>query len=147
MELEHFHCKTSLRVRSYEVDWQGIVHNTVYLLYCEIGRVEYLKTIGADLDLNKINSSHRVVLSRNEIDYLSPAHFDMEIDVYTRIPEIGNSSFIFEGLLINASTNAFIAKNRAVHVWLQKKTGLPIRVPDSFRLLVRNYEGERLKQR
>jgi acyl-CoA thioester hydrolase len=144
---ELFKCKTSLRVRTYEVDWQGIVHNTVYLLYCEIGRVEYLKTIGADLDLNKINSSHRVVLSRNEIDYKAPAQFDMEIDIFTRIPEIGNSSFVFEGLLFKASTDAIIAENRAFHVWLSRDTGLPSRVPDSFRTLVREYEGKHLTER
>ncbi|MBI4417163.1 MAG: hypothetical protein HY563_00195, partial [Ignavibacteriales bacterium] len=43
--------RTELTVRNYEVDWQGIVHNAVYLLYFEMGRVEYLKQIGATLDL------------------------------------------------------------------------------------------------
>ncbi len=144
MDKNKFNFKTSVRVRTYEVDWQGIVHNTIYMLYCEVGRVEYLKHIGAALDLNKVNSSNRVVLSRNEIDYKSPARFDMEIDVYTRIAEIGNTSFIFEGMLRDAATDTLIAKNRAFHVWLHPQNGKPIPVPEEFRRLVRSHEGANL---
>ncbi len=146
MEKQQFNFKTSLRVRTYEVDWQGIVHNTVYLLYCEVGRSEYLKQIGANLDLNKVNTSNRVVLSRNEIDYKSPARFDMEIDVYTRIAEIGNSSFIFEGMLRDAATDILIATNRAFHVWLSPTTGTPMEIPEEFRILVRKQEKGNLKE-
>jgi len=147
MDKRKFKFKTTVRVRSYEVDWQGIVHNTVYLLYCEIGRVEYLKHIGADLDLNKIDASHRVVLSRNEIDYKSPARFDTEIVVFTRIAEIGNSSFVFECMLRDAETDTLLATNRAYHVWLNRQTNLPMSVPDDFRLLVRKQEGKKVSEK
>jgi len=146
MEKQLFNFKTSVRVRSYEVDWQGIVHNTVYLLYCEIGRVEYLNHIGADLDLNRVNSTNRVVLSRNEIDYKSPARANMEIEVYTRIAEIGNSSFIFEGMLRNADTDVLIAENRAFHVWVNSSASHSIAVPEDFRTLVRKQEKGNLKE-
>jgi len=146
MKKQLFNFKTSVRVRTYEVDWQGIVHNTVYMLYCEVGRTEYLKHIGADLDLNKVNTSNRVVLSRNEINYLSPARFDMEIDVHTRIAEIGNSSFVFEGLLIDASTGTVLAENRAFHVWLHPETDKPMQVPEVFRKRVRSQEGSNVKE-
>jgi acyl-CoA thioester hydrolase len=146
MEKNHFKFKTSVRVRSYEVDWQGIVHNSVYMLYCEIGRVEYLKNIGADLDLNRRNSENRIVLSRNEIDYKSPAHFDMKIDIFTRIAEIGTTSFIFEGMLRDASTDRLIATNRAFHVWLDPRDLSPMEVPEEFRKLVRQQEGTNLME-
>ena len=61
--------------RSYEIDWQGIVHNAVYLHYFEVGRIEYLNTIGAKVDINTINLDSKVVLARNEIDYRNPARF------------------------------------------------------------------------
>ncbi len=147
MDKRRFNFKTKVRVRTYEVDWQGIVHNTVYLLYCEIGRVEYLKHIGADLDLNKINASHRVVLSRNEIDYKSSARFDTEIDVYTRIAEMGNSSFVFESMLRNAETDTLIVTNRAYHVWLNPQNGAPMTLPGHFRRQVRKQEGENVSEK
>lgn len=147
MDKQRFNFKTRVHVRTYEVDWQGIVHNTVYLLYCEVGRVEYLKFIGADLDLNKVNASHRVVLSRNEIDYKSPARFDAKIDVYTRIAEIGNSSFVFECMLRDVATDLLIVTNRAFHVWLHPENGVPMTVPGDFRKLVRKQEGANLLEK
>ncbi len=147
MNINQFRFRHRLRVRNYEVDWQGVVHNTIYLLYCEIGRVEYLRHIGAELDLNSINSVHRIVLSRNEIDYKNPARFDSELEICTRIPEIGNTSFIFEGLIIDVQTGDTVVENRAYHVWLDASIWTPVRVPEDFRKLVRNYEGSVLSER
>ncbi len=76
MDRLQFKHKTSIRVRNYEVDWQGIVHNANYLLYCEVGRIEYLRDLGAKVDMQSINGSSKVVLVRNEIDYKSSARFD-----------------------------------------------------------------------
>jgi len=45
-DLSLFQHTIPVQVRNYEVDWQGIVHNAVYLLYFEIGRVDYFKHIG-----------------------------------------------------------------------------------------------------
>ena len=131
-----------LRVRNYEVDWQGIVHNGNYLLYCEVGRVEYLKTIGATVDLNSINSDSRVVLVRNEVDYRAPARFDDELIVRTRIASIRRTSFTMEGILERKSTGEIVAENVAVHVWLDPATERPTPVPASFRALVKSYEGD-----
>ncbi|TLY28993.1 MAG: hypothetical protein E6K56_09025 [Ignavibacteria bacterium] len=76
MDRSKFKHKTEVRVRNYEVDWQGIVHNAVYLQYCELGRVDYLRRLGVKLDLTTIRHDARVVVARNEIDYKSPARFD-----------------------------------------------------------------------
>jgi acyl-CoA thioester hydrolase len=135
--------RTELTVRNYEVDWQGIVHNAVYLLYFEIGRVEYLKQIGATLDLNSVRGKNKVVLVRNEIEYLRSLSFDDVITVGTRISAIKNSSFLVEGLLLHKGTGSIAATNIAVHVWLDPIRNTPIPVPDSFRKLVQAYEGDR----
>lgn len=130
----------TLRVRNYEIDWQGIVHNGNYLLYCEVGRVEYLKHIGARVDLNTINGPSKVVLVRNEMNYKKPALFDEELTVLTRISFVRNTSFGMEGLLLNARGEV-VAENVAFHVWLDPATDRPARVPDDFRNLVRTFEG------
>ncbi|OGU18650.1 MAG: hypothetical protein A2059_01665 [Ignavibacteria bacterium GWA2_55_25] len=137
-----FKHSTQLRVRNYEVDWQGIVHNGNYLLYCEVGRVEYLRHIGAKVDLNSINSDSRVVLVRNEIDYLAPAMFDDLLIVSTRISFIKNSSFAMEGIVERESTGERIVENVAYHVWLDPETNKSKPVPDDMRRLVQSFEGE-----
>ena len=132
---------TELRVRNYEVDWQGIVHNAVYLLYFEVGRVEYLKQIGAALDLSGIRGHSKVVLVRNEIDYASSLAFDENLEVHTRISTIRNSSFLMEGMLVRKESGQAVSTNIAHHVWLDPGTNAPLRVPDTFRKLVQAYEG------
>lgn len=141
LDRQQFKHRTEIRVRNYEVDWQGIVHNGNYLLYCEVGRVEYLKHIGARIDLNSINSESRVVLIRNEIDYLAPALFDDLLIVSTRISFIKNSSFGMEGIIERAATGERIAENIAYHVWLDPVTNKSKSIPDDMRRLVQAFEG------
>ena len=138
---ELFRHVTNLQVRNYEVDWQGIVHNAVYLQYFEVGRVEYLKQIGAALDLNSVRGRSKVVLVRNEIDYLSSLTFDEKLQVHTRISTIRNSSFLMEGMLVRKESGQPVSTNIAHHVWLDPGTNAPLRVPDTFRKLVQTYEG------
>jgi len=141
MEASKFSFSNQLRVRNYEVDWQGIVHNGSYLLYFEVGRVEYLKNIGAQIDLNMINGASKVVLVRNEINYKAPALFDQLLTVRTRIAFIKNTSFAMEGLMERADTGEAVAENVAYHVWLDPKTDKPVPVPEDFRSRVVKFEG------
>lgn len=135
------HC-VQVRVRNYEVDWQGIVHNANYLLYCEVGRIEYLNHLGANVDLDSINGKSKVVLVRNEIDYESSATFDDLLNVYTRISFIRNTSFAMEGLIEKAASGELVATNVAFHVWLDPATNNPTTVGNEFRKLIQNFEKE-----
>lgn len=141
MDISKFKHIDTLHVRNYEIDWQGIVHNGNYLLYFEIARVKYFKEIEMKIDERSISGSIRIVLVRNEIDYLNSATFDDKLKIYTRISSIKNSSFVCEGLMFNDNTNLPIAKNKAVHVWTDSKTKKSMMVPDEFRKLVDKYEG------
>ncbi len=144
MEQKLFTHTYPIRVRNYEIDWQGIVHNGNYLLYCEVGRVEYLKHIGATVDLNTINGTGKVVLVRNEIDYKQPATLHEDLTVLTRISSIRNTSFTMEGMILNAAGH-IICENMAYHVWLDPASNRPTRVPDDFRALVRTFEGDKCR--
>jgi len=141
-ELERYRFRMQLEVRSYELDWQGIVHNANYLLYFEVGRIAYLRQVGVEVDGATVREKARIVVVRNEIDYRSPARFGELLDVYTRISLIRDSSFVFEGILQESRTSRRVAENRSIHVWLDPRTGEAARVPDVFRRDVRAYEGE-----
>ncbi len=143
MDRSLFSFSTPLQVRNYEVDWQGIVHNGNYLLYCEVGRIEYLKHIGARVDITTINSASRVVLVRNEIDYRLPAKLGEELKIHTRTAWIRTSSFAMEGLIERPSTGEILVENVAIHAWLDRGRDVSIPVPEEFRELVRRFEGDR----
>ena len=128
-------------VRNNEIDWQGIVHNAVYLHYFEVGLMGYFETIGFPIVINPLKMEWKVVIGRNEIDYRSPARFNETLDVYTRIAWIRNTSYALQGFIEEAKTKRLIAENASIHVWLDKETDMAATVPEFFRTIVRKYEG------
>ena len=137
-----FKHKIQIYVRSYEVDWQGIVHNSNYLRYFEVGRIEYFKHIGAKVDMGTIKGENKIVLVRNEVDYEYPARFDELLNVYTRVTFVKDSSFGMEGLMESADGQRVLSRNVAYHVWLDPDTNRPKTIGDGFRKLVQQFEGD-----
>jgi acyl-CoA thioester hydrolase len=137
-----FKHKVEVVVRNNEIDWQGIVHNAVYLHYFEVGRMDYFATIGFPIVIGAGSRDHKIVIGRNEIDYRSSARFNEELDVYTRIGWIRNTSFALLGFIEERNTKRLIAENMSLHVWLDKGTEEPTPVPQFFRDIVRKYEGD-----
>jgi len=56
MDKKDFNFKTQMRIRNYEIDLQGIVHNANYLLYFEIVRMEHLKQLDVSVDVHSIRN-------------------------------------------------------------------------------------------
>jgi acyl-CoA thioester hydrolase len=74
----------SIRVRYSEVDAMGFLHHSRYLQYFELGRIELLRTLGfsyADLERRGIF----FVVAKVEVRYKSPARFDEELTLTTRL--------------------------------------------------------------
>jgi acyl-CoA thioester hydrolase len=137
-----FKHKAQVTVRNNEIDWQGIVHNAVYLHYFEVGRMGYFEAIGFPIVIAPSGPDHKVVIGRNEIDYRSSARFNETLDVYTRISWIRNTSFALQGFIEETESKRLVAENVSLHVWLDRETGEPMPVPDFFRSIVRRFEGD-----
>lgn len=136
-----FHHQLHSRVRSYDVDRQSIVHNAVYLYWLEAARIEYFRDIGVPIDRQSFVTKHRFVVVRTEIDYHTAAQFDDQYVVFTRIPWIRNSSFGFEHV-IRHENGTVLAVARGVLVHLNPATHRPERIPDAYRQLIRDFEGD-----
>ncbi len=148
MELDRSKYKSlfQLRVRNFQVDSQGIVHNAIYLEYCEIGRVEYVRNLGIQLLPTGIfDDGVKINVKRNEINYESPAMVDDMLDIYTRISYLKNSSFCFEHLIFHHETGRLLVTQRSVQVNLNAQTNIPERLPDHLRKIIMDYEGDNLE--
>jgi acyl-CoA thioester hydrolase len=142
-DLEKFKHKFQIRVRNYQVDSQGIVHNAIYLEYCETGRVEYVRALGIKLLPTGI-FDHGITINvkRNEINYEAPAYVDDLIDVYTRISYLKNSSFCFEHIILNSDTRQLLVTQKSVQVNINPSTKRPERLPDNLREVIIGFEGK-----
>lgn len=128
-----FKHKFQTRVRTWEVDFLGVVHNSNYLRFMEIGRLEYRRSFGYDLSPNGASSDGlKVFVVHNAIDYLSTAAFDDLLNIYTRVAWIKNSSFCFEHIVEKDSDKSNIATGICVIVNVDNKTNKPIDLPVKF---------------
>jgi acyl-CoA thioester hydrolase len=74
----------TIRVRYPEVDAMGYLHHSRYLQYFEMGRVELLRAMGfsyAELEKQGVF----FVVVKAEIKYKSPARYDEELQLTTRV--------------------------------------------------------------
>ena len=142
-DISKYKHKFQLRVRNFQVDSQGIVHNAIYLEYCEIGRVEYVRNLGIKLLPTGI---FKIIVKRNDIIYESPAMVDDLLDIYTRISYIKSSSFCFEHLIFKSETGKLLVTQKSVHVNLNVDTNMPERLPDHLRKIITDFEGENVEE-
>ena len=73
----------------------GLVHHSNYLRYFEIGRTEFLRSAGGryrDVEAAGL----LVVVVRVDCRYKSPARYDDEIEVTTRIAKVTAAKIIHE---------------------------------------------------
>ncbi len=141
MDLPDYKHVTQVRVRTFEVDSQGIVHNINFLKYFEIGRVEYRSHLGYNILPSGIfNDGLKVVVVRNEIDYKSFAYLDELLNVYTRISWIKNSSFCFEQIIKNDITKLIICEGKGILVNLNSENN-PSKLTSKFVHEIKTFEN------
>lgn len=142
--VSEFKHKLVTRVRTYDVDRQGIVHNAVYFYWLEAARVEYFRSIGLPMDRETFVTKHRFVVAHQEIDYFSAAQFDDEYEILTRVSFLSNSSFGFDQV-IRLTNGRLIVHANAVMVYLNPANHSPERITDSYRKLIFEFEGDTIK--
>ncbi len=83
--------ETRLRVRYAETDQMGVVYHSNYFIWFEVGRVEFIRQLG--LNYRTMETEHNAFIAVVEATcrYKSPARYDDELIVRTRIGAIRGS--------------------------------------------------------
>ena len=131
------------RVGFSDTDAQGIVYYGRYLPYFDLARVEYHRHL--DL-LPEHAGDEQFVMRACGIEYLAPAVFDDEIDVYTRLARFGRTSATFECAAYRVPDDLLLvtATQTLVLVDLEERQAVPI--PNDYRERVRAFEGDDLAE-
>src|SRR5579863_2800145 len=113
----HSSVDTRLRVRYAETDQMGVVYHANYLVWMEVGRVEYYRARGMRYrDMEKEGVLLAVVEAHCR--YLSPAHYDEEIVIRTRIEEANPRKVRFGYELFSSDDGRRLAEGSTVHVFM-----------------------------
>jgi acyl-CoA thioester hydrolase len=81
-----------VRVYWEDTDAGGVVYYANYLKFMERARSEWLRACGFEQDALRDEAGVVFVVRRVEIDYLSPARFNDELDVSVVLHEAGRAS-------------------------------------------------------
>lgn len=118
-----------LRVRYGETDAQGIVNNSNYLSYFEVGRVEWLRAAGLSYrDMER--AGYGFVVVEAHAFYKRAARFDDTLILRTTLADFGKASFWFEYEVLR--DGEVVVTGRTRHGCIEIATGRPSRVPKEF---------------
>lgn len=85
---------TTVRVRYGETDQMGVVYHAAYVVYCEIGRTEFMRVAGlpyAEME----RRGFLFVVADLSLKLRDSARYDEELTVLTRLVRIRHTSIVF----------------------------------------------------
>jgi acyl-CoA thioester hydrolase len=120
-----------VRVRYAETDQMGVVYHANYLVWMEVGRVEYWRAAGLRYrDMEKEDGILLVVAEVN-CRYQSPAVYDEEVIIRTSIAEANARMIRFEYELLAAEDGRRLATGYTKHVFCGTDRR-PTKVPQKY---------------
>jgi acyl-CoA thioester hydrolase len=122
---------TEVRVRYAETDRMGVVYYANYLVWCEVGRVEFLRACGRSYALLEAEGVGLTVLDAS-IRYLAPARFDDRVRIETTLTGVRSRSVTFDYLISHAETGAPLARASTTLVSVDA-AGRVTAIPREFR--------------
>jgi acyl-CoA thioester hydrolase len=124
--------ETRLRVRYAETDQMGIVYHANYIVWMEVGRVEYCRATG--ISYAELERDEGILLAVVEVNcrYASSALFDDEVVVRTRIAQAHPRLVRFEYEMLHALTNRVLATGETKHVFCDRQRR-PVKLPQKYR--------------
>ena len=126
--------ETTIRVRYAETDTMGVVYYANYLVFMEVGRVEYLRRRGhAMVD---VNAKIHMPVVESSVKYVRPARLDDLLVVKTWVGELRRASFSFGYEITRAETGELIATGQTLHACWDPKTGKVVPLPDWLKAIM-----------
>lgn len=125
---------SELRVRYAETDQMGVVYHSNYLIWCEIGRTDFIRAAGksyADLERDGV----MLAVSEAGLRYHGAARYDDLIRVYTRLEELGSRGMTFSYRVVKAqeSGDETVLVRASTSLVCTNTEGRPTRLPGDVR--------------
>jgi acyl-CoA thioester hydrolase len=127
--------ETRLRARYAETDQMGVVYYSNYIVWMEVGRVEFCKALGCNYRDMEREDGVLLAVVEAHCRYLSPARFDDEVVVRTWVEEANPRSVRFAYEMSLADCGRVLATGETRHFFLNremKRTKLPAKYHAQF---------------
>jgi acyl-CoA thioester hydrolase len=124
-----------LRVRYAETDQMGVVYHANYLVWCEMGRTDFIRRLGvsyAEMERGGIS----LAVSELSARFHAAARYDDLIRVRTSLADVRSRMISFDYVISNAATEQRLVSARTTLVSLDR-AGRPVALPSELRELFR----------
>lgn len=108
--------ETEIRVRYAETDQMGIVHNSNYLVWFEVGRSEFCRARGFSYKEMEEKDNALMVVAESYCRYKSPAYYEDLLTVRTKVEEIRSRSLRFVYEIYRAADETLLAEGETLHL-------------------------------
>jgi acyl-CoA thioester hydrolase len=124
------------RVRYAETDQMQVVYHSNYLIWCEIGRTEFIRAVYASYaELERQNVALAVVEA--SLRFHSAARYDNLVRVSTTIRDVKSRTITFDYVITNAETDERLVTASTKLVSLTRDSRLTA-LPEQLRSVLRN---------
>jgi acyl-CoA thioester hydrolase len=130
-----FVAETRVRVRYAETDQMGVVYHANYLIWFEVGRVEYIRQLGLDYKSMEREEGCGIAVVDVSVRYKAPARYDDELLVQTTLIAARGALIRFGYKILRAVDGVLLCEGETVHVVVDtemKKRALPQKYADRF---------------
>lgn len=100
-----FETVSELRVRYAETDQMGVVYHANYLVWCEIGRTDFIRRAGksyAELEREGV----LLAVSDAALRFHASARYDDPVHVFTSLESVGSRGMTFAYRIVRADTGS-----------------------------------------
>lgn len=132
--MSKLHFDYVLRTRYAETDQMGVVYYGNYPQYLELGRVEWLRSIGFTYKAMEEEGVMMPVVSL-QIQYKKPALYDELITIRTTLKELPSTKIEFDYEIFNEKGELLSTAN-TILVFVDAKTFRPVRCPEKVLRLI-----------
>jgi acyl-CoA thioester hydrolase len=124
--------RTRRRVKWRDIDRAQHVNNSTYLTYLEDCGVEFVRQEGWPVE-RMMSAGFGIIARRYRIEYKQPALMDDELEIATWVSDMKRATAVRHYAVSRISDGQLLARALALWVWVDLKTGKPIRIPSGFK--------------
>ena len=114
--MTHAVAETRVRVRYAETDQMGVVYHANYLVWFEVGRVEFIRQMGLDYRSMEQEEGALIAVVEVRARYKAPARYDDELIIRTELAGVRGSVVRFRYTVLRAASETVLCEGETVHL-------------------------------
>jgi acyl-CoA thioester hydrolase len=133
--LEQGYSESPVRVRYAETDQMGVVYHANYLVWFEIGRVDFIRQMGLDYRLMEQEDGAMIAVVEATARYKAPARYDDELIVRTSLAGARGPIVRFRYAVVRVSDDLLLCEGETTHIVVgrdMKKRDMPPKYAELF---------------